>query len=522
MKYDLEATYSLDVSNLGYSRDISTEETIPYVSKVYDKNSWNNFATLDSELSNEGVIYYAFTSETWNNIAEYEPVVIITKEGEETEYRAQKVTGSNTRYEVEGTDPVIYYEEAGLLMGKNNEGAPIISSLVKIVPHHSSELLFVDTSKKTLNQMIDYKPSATTYRYDVNGEEYVSWNPALNGKALSYGGDMNDYIDYNLDGKYEFSSDVDNQEWIFTPDDLATKEFEMIHDPIVLPLVKRKVTSFKTFEYEGIADTTKYSISNDELFYDTSLTIFGTWHIPIEYGDFTVIESNTIPKIEEVELLPESLYEGEVATLKITSSVTGSNGPVTARIITTESVGHLSFSDKEDEKFIEIGNPQVFEFKITATDVVKNFDGSFKVELEGTTGIIDEKTINYGVKDTSEIEESDKVSIIVRAVDENGNFLNNEYPITVSQTGTTQYGTWNGIVIKDEIVITGEETNELVPQDKTITVTDSNTEFTLVYAGEGYIPPIDWTATFFTLLAIFVVIGLGFGVYLYYKESKFV
>ena len=520
VKYDLEATYFLDVDSLGYSRDLSSSTTNKYVSRVFDKGGLLGGISLDHEMSKEGVNYYSLSSETWRNKANYEPVVKIIKNNKEVEYRAQRVTSTGTRYEVPNTDPTIYYEEIGLIMGSNNEGAPILSSSdTKIIPYANNKLLFVDVSDKSINEILNY-PVGTWHRYYHNGKTYVSWNLALNGEAGQSFYSMRDYIDFNQNGVFDKETDLKDLDMTFDVNDLCTEEFTMYYEPLVGDIYSHHVTSFKTFEYEGISDTTKYSVENEMLFYDTPLIIFGTWHIPIEYGDFVVTESNVVPKIDKIELLPESLYEGEVATLKITASVTGNNGRVIARITNTEDIGHLIFSDKDDVKFIEIGTPQTFEFKITATEVVENFDGTFDVELEGTTGIIVSKTVNYEVKDTSNIKESDKIAIIIRAVDKNGNLLNTEYPITVSQTGTTQYGTWNGVVIKDKIFISGEETNGLFPQDKEITVTDTNTEFTLIYAEKYYVPPTDWSTIFLILIAVLAVIAIGYGVYLASKEGK--
>lgn len=522
VNYDLKADFSLDINSLGYERKLDLDETIPYVSRVYDDVGLFGGISLKHKMSDDGVTYYKFSSETWRYVANYVPIVKITKDGVKKEYKANilETTSTGTRYKVEGTDPVIYYEEAGIMLSNQLEGMPILTSNVQMIPYSSgNELLFVDITKKTLNQILNYPGVSAQNRYTIDGKQYVSWNLAFNGVAPQSLYPMRDYIDYDQNGVFNKEADLRDLDISFDVTDLCTKEFTMPYETWSSEYT-HYVASFKTFEYEGISNEDKYSIENEKLLYDVPLVVLGTWHIPVEYGDFTVIELDVIPKIEDAYIKPTTLYDdGGTAKLYVTTSVTGDSGRVIAKIINTDDTKYISFDSETIAKEIDVGTPYTFEFKITSSDAPNDYEGNFKVIVEGTTGIIDSKVINYNIKDTEGLLPSNKVSIIIRAVDKNGNFLNDEYPITVSQTDSTQYGTWRGTVYKDKILISGEETNGLFSQDKIIDVTTNNQEFTLVYAEEGYVPPTNWKSIFLILIAVFAIIGIGYGAYLMSKEK---
>lgn len=176
--------------------------------------------------------------------------------------------------------------------------------------------------------------------------------------------------------------------------------------------------------------------------------------------------------VGEPELMPRTLYEGGTAKLSIITS-----GRANAMIENTDATKHISFSSR----YIIAGESETIEFTIEANNVQEDFSGSFDVILEGTTGQSFTKTVYYNIRDKDKIPESDKTYLIIRAVDKNGNLLGQNYPIYVSQTDYLAYGEWKGVVIKDNIYISGKETNGLFPQDGIVSATEYGQVYPLIY-----------------------------------------
>jgi len=172
----------------------------------------------------------------------------------------------------------------------------------------------------------------------------------------------------------------------------------------------------------------------------------------------------------------------------------------------------------EMRKWIEPGETKTFALGFIGSGVSEETDFDLKIYAQGG-----ETTVSTNVQGTvhpAEIITPDNSYLIsIRAVNENGVPLSNDFPITVSQTDDTQYGTWSGRLLPGTTIIYGEEELEVngvtyYGEYKKITI-DKDESFTLVYSSE----PLTTDEDIYLYVAIIVGLFIVLGAYLYTKET---
>ena len=522
---DINADFSFEVKSLGLRTPMvkgNTDKT--YVTKIYDADITNEFWDFKefeptSEFSTEGIEYYDSTINSWKPNLIYQAKVIV--DGEIFTLNMDKTTQTGTRYVVPNTKPAIYFEESGIMASRNSASAPSILPLsVILYGSNNNEMIFINRESKTVEtilnedttQHITYFENIKLGWNDVMSNNFQTVSSSWDSRIMIYEKVGNKYVDMrfneakfdNSEIVFDFNNDVVNGEWyIYNPYDSRYY----------------KVNSISDFELLNI-NYNEYTLDESipQLEFKTPVVILGAWHIPVEYGNVFVHENVPVPSITRVELMSE-LYDTGSAILEVDVKVTGDAGSVITELLPGLNTEYVILTPQTITENFDVGETKTLKFTITGSDTTGDFDGSFMIKATGSSGDTSTKEIEYKLKDSDLIKDSDKIIITIRAVDKDGRLLGTDYPIIVSQTNTKQYGMWTGKVNKGDIQISGIETNELFPQDKIITVTDSNTEFTLVYAEKYYVPPTNWSTIFLILFAIFAVIAIGYGAYLVLEEK---
>jgi hypothetical protein len=482
--------YNLDAGTLGYTTHIVKDTTPTYINSYTTKTTAYVLKSIQTSKSATGIDFYTPAEETWTYNADYQPSVVITTNGQAKTYTAQKITETGNLYAVKGTEPTIFFKENAIASERNTNTPPTLSDYLAIVPYGENNLFFMDTSSKSPSEVVN------------------SWN-AKTGNGW--------YVDWNRNNKLD---DADKTSHTMDVDDFCQEQaFTTLQTGLG---TTTKVDTLKTYEYTKIADESKYTIVDDNtLAYATDFVILGTWYIPIEYGNITMIQHVTVPVIGDVTL--PNMYEGGTSRIQAMITNTGDAGKITVRL-NGVNTSHVKINDWQQNLNFEKGQTLPVLFEVTGMEVNGNLQNCLTIEAEGTTGEIATKDICFFVLDTDTEEyESSLQHIEITAVDKKGNELP-DMTIEVFAQDSVQKGVWYGEVPVGPLSVSGEKKYDYNPVTTSITIEEGKEDYQFVYeqlyTGSS---TADSSNTYkylaYILLAI-VVIMLVTGSYLYLSSNK--
>lgn len=517
----------IDEEDMGHGIEINERTSPVYVNHLWDSRSSHSYIygdiELESSMSSVGFPYYEITDATWNERAKY--TVEVTIDGE-TYSRIIDGKSSQGRYEIdpdgEGGLPAIYYEENFLAAGRGTSYDPNFNEDYIIIPY-GNEMFFMGTDDVTLDNLFR-TPSITG----------TDWNSIMSGTNTAGSLSPRDWLDVNFDGAVDSDTLLDGAEELdgyneeFDGRDLCTNTWKYNNGQTPAGInTFATIPTPSNYEVDPKPDYQDYSIvdGGTVLQHKSSLVVAGTWYIPIDYGDVKIGKVNSMPDILGYRWVGV-LNDDGTTTLEVKVKNIGEAGQATFEFHLDDTSKHIHIADSEMNKneYFEAGEEKTISFNIGGLDVdnIEQYDGVFTIRAQGSSTYKDEMDVEYTVINTDMIPEEDFAHITIVAVNQDGLPIN--LAINVQQNDDTQYGEWNGKVVKGTISVIGVKESGYVPQNTEFEVTkDGQTfEFEYKYQGtDGNASTTNWWLICGIIFVFLILIGGGaFGAYKYSKKGR--
>lgn len=472
----LTADFILEVDSLGWEHDVIKQTSPNYVNHLEDTvtgwlPSWNDgFVSLDHTYAN-GFTYYQMSDESWRIHSNYEPKVIIDGKTYTAGMRTYGKDTSGTRIEIQGDSdkPSIYYEEVMFTYSSQSTTEPQLGN-IEIVPYGGT-MMFTDYNDKSIKNIVN------------------DWNRVMAGQdgLFTDGEDTFDHRE-SLDMNGDKEADTDNMDEDFSLEEFVTNDWQ--YEAATAPSTWKSVPNPIDYEYTTSSGNAVHYDQYDlvtggdaKLIYNTPMMVVGTWHIPVEYGDVKVIESNPVPEIISFGMVGDLTDNQGTASYNVKVKCASGEGRISVQLIQNEekSIPLIIEPDSIQSETFETGEEIEFTFKLIGDDVNGNVENEISVVATGSGGAQDIKKDTIGIIDLDGYDEADMVSISVSAISIVDSDPLTTHPVIIN--GETKYGTWTGKVIPNiNIEVTGKDFEGYSPQpSQTIKATADGDSFTFKY-----------------------------------------
>ena len=507
----LKVDYNIKTNHIGWKTPLkSLVITEPYVSEVWAEDEL--IGRSIHTLSPDYFTYYQPSRGASVN-ADYTVSVTI----DDTIYSLPSTPGKGQQ-QIPGTSPPIYWEEMGYVLPSGGN-LPSTPTLIDVVIDEHKNVHFIK-HQQTGNIVKIWtalftdnwgRLSLMRDKGEIPGMPTTERIDTIINKRISLDAD-DDYEIQVDEGHIKFGIyDVINNKYRYRTHDV----------PVIGPRsIFYDFPDKNTPEYSiPSIDTTNlyFETSTSELKEDSTLTIWGRWKIPIEYGDVTVVTLYPEPQITNVPSFTEKIYLDTKTFLHVDVKNIGDDaGDINVWAVSTGVTTPVTLP-VEMRKWIEPGKTKTFALGFIGSGVSERTDFDLTIYAQGG-----ETTVSTNVKGTvypiTPITPDNSYLINIKSVNEEGTPLSNDFPITVSQTDDTQYGTWTGRLLPGTTIIYGEEELEIngityYGEYKKVDITKDES-FTLVYSSK---PPTR-DGDIYLYVAIIIAILMIVGAYFYTKE----